>query len=154
MPSGAQGASWVPPGCLLCVSWRRRRRRDLRGIPWLVHPRSLQLGWTYEQWGHLAEADRMGEYRDLWEGSNLHSNDTLPTNIQQYLSPNHPKENHTTQGSAQQPPNNPDPPNDTTNTTCNNTGNHQPTPTEVQDPTDIEVDKLDAYLEATHDPNP
>ena len=82
---------------------------------------------------NLIDIDRMGEYSDLWEGSNLHSNDALPTNMQQYLSPN-----------------------DSTNITDNNTANHQSTSTDVQDPIDIEVDKLDGFGlgGATHEPYP
>ena len=77
---------------------------------------------------NLTEADRIGKYRNLWQGANLHSNDTLPGNIQQYLAP--PKEN-----------------NDTT------TNNSQQTnqPTEERDPADIELDKLDAYNETPID---
>ena len=72
------------------------------------------MGRVYTKGVDLAELDRMGEYRPLWEGPNLNSNDTLPTNKQQYLSPN-----------------------ESTNDADNSTTNHQHTPVEEQDPIDI-----------------
>ena len=65
--------------------------------------------------------DRMGEYSGLWEGSDLNSHDTLPTNTQQFLVPNVV-------------------PDDTSNTTTNSQQDAIVEP----DPEDIEVDKLDS----------
>lgn len=38
----------------------------------------------------LIRADRMGEYNNVWEGADLHSDTVLPTNIQHLLAPTKP----------------------------------------------------------------
>ena len=72
--------------------------------------------------------DRMGEYNNLWEGADLHSDTTLPTNIQHVLAPAND-------------PNNPTP--------SSNQPNDQPI--EPIDPIDALVDKLDEYDETFAD---